>query len=318
MKTKDLFLALLMCLSWSSDYIVTKNAVEIFPPIFFSSIRFLIVSLMILPTVRRFPPKILTLILVSFPLVVLVYGTIDIGIKLNSSVIATNIVVEFHIITSVIAAYIFLNESLTKKQIYGMIIAFFGVILVIISNTISHPLELIETLFSKNHIENYFNKNNILSLIFLTISIFSWPIYAIFSKKLTKSGVFEKEIIGWTAFFGSFFGILASFIFEKNQISSIKTANFLELSYFLYAAFFGVLLPHLILHYLIKFYDVSKVSIFSLLIPFFTTIGGILFLQEKVNMTLVFGGVLLIAGIYITQSCKTAKSDNGEDLVQPV
>lgn len=319
MKIKDLFLGLLMCISWSSDYIFTKHALEIFSPIFFSSIRFFLVGVMILPTVKRFPPRIWTLILISFPLVVLVFGAIDIGIKLNSSLTVTSIVFQFHIVTSIVAAYFFLKETLTKKQIIGIIVAFLGFVLVVVSNSVSNPLEIFKNLFSKNNLELYFNKNNILSLMFLGVAVFCWPIYAISSKKLARAGVYEKEIIGWTALFGSFFGIITSFIFEKNQISSVKMASFVDLSYFFYAAFFGVLLPHLILHYLIRFYDVSKASIFSFLVPLFTAIGGVFFFHEKINAILVCGGILLIFGVYITQfsSKKNLKNKNhdGESII---
>jgi O-acetylserine/cysteine efflux transporter len=197
---------------------------------------------------------------------------------------------------------------MTKRQIYGISIAFIGVIIVIISNTISNPFEILEQISSNGSEKNffsYFDKNNIISLIFLFISVFSWPIYAIFSKKLSNEDVKESEIIGWTAFFGSFFGLIVSFIFEKNQIQSIQSANLIELSYFLYAALFGVLIPHTILHYLIKIYDVSKISGFSLLIPFFTAIGGVIFFGEKITLLLAIGGLILIFGLYISQSSKT-------------
>lgn len=301
MKKIDLFLAILMCVTWSSDYIVTKKALEIFPPIFFSSLRFFIVGLIIAPKLKRIPPKIFTLFLISVPLVVLVYGAIDIAIKMNTSITATNIIVEFHVITSILAAYFFLKETITKRQIYGIFVAFLGVLIVIVSNTINNPVDFVKNFFRVNDAILYFNKNNIISLIFLFISVFSWPIYAIFSKKLTSQDVKESEIIGWTAIFGSLFGLIISFIFEKNQIQSIQGVNFLELLSFPYAALFGVLIPHLILHYLIKFYDVSNVSIFSLLVPFFTSIGGFIFFEESFNMTLLFGGFLLIYGIYIAQ-----------------
>ena len=307
-KKTDLLLAILMCISWSSDYIITKIALESFSPIFFSSVRFFIVSLLIAPKLKRIPKKILTLILISFPLVVMVYGSVDVAIKLNSSITATNIIFNFKIITAMIASYFFLREKMTKRQIYGISIAFIGVIIVIISNTISNPFEILEQISSNGSEKNffsYFDKNNIISLIFLFISVFSWPIYAIFSKKLSNEDVKESEIIGWTAFFGSFFGLIVSFIFEKNQIQSIQSANLIELSYFLYAALFGVLIPHTILHYLIKIYDVSKISGFSLLIPFFTAIGGVIFFGEKITLLLAIGGLILIFGLYISQSSKT-------------
>jgi O-acetylserine/cysteine efflux transporter len=99
-------------------------------------------------------------------------------------------------------------------------------------------------------------------------------------------------------------------MFEKNQIQSIQSSSLIELSYFLYAALFGVLIPHVILHYLIKTYDVCKISVFSLLVPFFTAIGGVVFFGEKITLLLAIGGALLIIGIYITQFSKDIDSES--------
>lgn len=278
MKLRDLFLAILMCLTWSSDFIVTKKALEHFDPIFFSSLRFILVGLMLMPFLKNFPQKkfIKTLMIISFPLVVLTYGFIDIAIELNDSVATVNIIGEFQIITCLLAAYIFLKEKLSKIQIAGIIVAFIGVIVVILGNSFSHPLDLFYNIGSSMDLNNYFNANNTLSLFFLMISVFSYPVYLIMSKKLEHT-LDSKQIIVWTGIFGGLMGLIASLVFERNQVVSLQTADLKNYLYIFYTALFGVLIPHLILHYLIKTYDILKVSIFTLFIPIFTALNAAAF-----------------------------------------
>lgn len=302
-----IFLGTLMCLFWSLDYILTKKALELFSPIFFSSIRFFIVWVCLIPFLRRIPPKFITLIWLSFPLVVLFYAGIDIAINLNSSITAVNTFAQLQIITAIIAASIFLKEKITKKQIIGMIISFIGVVIVIISNSTKNENLFGNIIDNKNEIVIvnsiwlYFDKNNIKSFIILLIAIFSWPIYTTYSKKLTNDGVKEHEIIGWTALFGSLFGLITSFIFEENQINSIKQAGLINYSYFLYTSIFGVLIPHILFHYLVKISNVSKVSIIFLLTPFLTALGEIFFFKKEITLIFSIGGIILLLGILMSQ-----------------
>ena len=86
----------------------------------------------------------------------------------------------------------------------------------------------------------------------------------------------------------------------------MQNASLTHLSYIFYAGLIGVLVPHLILHYLIKVYGVCKASIFNLAIPFITAVGGVLFFKEKINIFIISGGILLILGVYIMQYSKSS------------
>lgn len=312
MKLRDLFLAILMCLTWSSDFIVTKKALEHFDPIFFSSLRFVLVGIMLAPFLKDFPRKhIKILFIISFPLVVLTYAFIDVAIELNDSVATVNIIAEFKIITCLLAAFIFLKEKISYTQIIGICVAFIGVSIVILGNSFAQPLEVIENI-SSSQLKTHFNKNNTLSVIFVLISTLAYPVYLIMSKKIEHE-IDKKQIVAWTAIFGGIMGIIVSLFFENNQLSSLQGAGIKNYFFLFYAAFGGVLIPHLILHHLIKHYDVLKISIFSLFIPVFTALNAAFFLKEQITFVMIIGGVVLIIGSYIADILgrKNIVSDSG-------
>lgn len=294
MKRSDIFLVILMCLFWGTDYVITKIALEHFSPIFFSSLRFFIVALFTLPFCRRRPPFFKTLFIVSFILVVLAYGFGDIGIKMNSSIGVSNIIIQSNVIVGIIAACIFLKEKLTIRHIIGIIVAFSGMIIVVIGNTV---------LGVESNGSFILDRKNLISIGFLLMTVFAWPIYTIVSKKLEEK-IDAKEIIAWTAIIGAIQGLLVSLIFETGQIKSLITMDWQLSFYVLYAGTAGILVPHLVWHHLIHRYDVSKVTSFSLLIPIITAIEGVVLLGETLNHTIIIGSVVVLYGLYLTNFSK--------------
>lgn len=276
-----------MCLTWSTDYIISKDALEHFAPIFFSGLRFLVVSVYYFPIYKNIGKFYKELFLLSFILVVLAYGFGDIGIKLNSSVTVSNVVIQFNVVVGVIFAAIFLKEKLDRNNIIGGLVAFFGMMLVVISNTTG-----------SQDSASSLDKNNLYSMIFLLTTTCAWPVYTIWSKKL-DGRVTSDEIIGYTALIGSLQSIVVSYFFESGQIQSLLTMDLKLFLYIIYAGFGGIIIPHKIWHHLIHHYSVNRVVCFSLLIPVFSAIESILYFHEHLKMMVVVGGLFVLFGLYI-------------------
>jgi O-acetylserine/cysteine efflux transporter len=293
MKLSDLLLVLTMCIFWATDYIVTKGALFTVKPIFLSVLRFGVVAFCMLPFCRRIPVKhIGSLFILSFVLVVLTYGFGDIGIDLNSSVTVANLIIETNVIVSVIFAAVFLKEKLTTKAISGVIVAFLGVILVILGNS----LDILDNIV-------VFNKSNILSFCALLFTIMSWPVYAIWSKKL-ENDLSTVEIIAWTAFLGTIQGMIVSLIFETGQLEAIKSIDLNLIGLVLYAGIGGIIVPHKILHYLIRTHNVGTTMTFSLLVPVICAIESFFIFDDELSISIIFGGVLVLYGVYLTNFSK--------------
>lgn len=295
MKLFDLFLVSVMCIFWATDYIVTKGALEHIKPIFLSVLRFGVVAACMLPFCRRIPPHFGSIFILSFVLVVLTYGFGDIGINLNSSVTVANLIIETNVIISVVFAAIFLKERLTRKAIFGIAAAFCGVVFVILGNG-----------FDILNGELISNKNNILSFGALLFTIMSWPVYAIWSKKL-EDNISTVEIIAWTGFIGSIQGLFVSVIFETGQMESLKSLDLSLIGLILYAGIGGIIVPHKILHYLIRSHSVGKTMVFSLLVPVICAVESFFVFDDKLGIVVVFGGLLVLYGVYLSNF--SGKSD---------
>ena len=300
MKLLDLFLVLTMCIFWATDYIVTKGALFTVKPIFLSVLRFGVVAICMLPFCRRIPTKHLgSLFILSFVRGVLTYGFGDIGIDLNSSVTVANLIIETNVIISVIFAAIFLKEKLTRKAIFGIIVAFLGVILVILGNS----LDILDNMIT-------LNKNNILSFGALLFTIISWPVYAIWSKIL-ENDLSTVEIIAWTAFFGSIQGMIVSLIFENGQLEIIKSMDLKLIGLVLYAGIGGIIVPHKILHHLIRTHNVGKTMTFSLLVPVICAIESFFIFNDKLSASVILGGALVLYGVYLSNFSKKSNLSIG-------
>lgn len=290
MKLLDMLLALIMCLSYATDYIVSKETLEFIPPIMLSALRFGIVALCTLPFCKRIPSYLGSLFLLSFAVSVLTYGFADIGIHLNSSATVANLIMECNIVLSIIFASFFLNEKVSKKTIIGTIIAFFGVALIVIGNSISFKLTGYE-----------FNKNNILSILALSVAVCAWPVYTISAKKLEKE-LSTVEIIAWTALIGSLQSLLISVIFEYENIKAISGLDTKNIILIIYTGIGGVIIPHKIFHYLIRNYDVTRVSSISLFVPLFVAVGSFFVFHERLGAPIFIGGLFITIGVYFTNS----------------
>ena len=287
MKLLDIFLAIIMCLTWASDYLVSKEILEIVPPILLSALRFFIVACLTIPFCRRMPPYPKSLFLMSFAVVVLTYGFADIGIHLNDSTTVANLIMECNIIISIIFAAIFLGEKINRKIITGTSIAFLGVLLIVVGES-----------FSFNSRGGYeLSKNNIISILALLVAICGWPTYTVASKKL-EDKLSTIEIIAWTALIGSIQAFIISLLFESTRIKALDVIDGKSVLLILYTGVGGVIIPHRILHYLMRKYDVSRVSMISLMVPLFVAIGSYFLFNERLGVTVAFGGILISIGIY--------------------
>jgi O-acetylserine/cysteine efflux transporter len=299
MKPIDLLLVLLMCLLWSSGYIAIKLALKVINPIFFNSLRFGLVALCALPFCRRIPRKhIFLLFQMSIILVMFAYVFAGIGISMNSSLAVANIISKLNVIMSVIFGAIFLGEKVSKSAILGIVIAFLGTALVVAGNSLIFSTSGLITL----------DKKNLISFAALSVSVLAWPIYAILSKKISKD-LLWYEIMGWTAFFGSIIAFITSMFFEANQLNIISEMDLQLFSLIFISAIGAVLIPYKIFYHLIQKYEIGKIMTASLTVPIFCAIQSYLVFGDKPGLTVIFGGTLILFGIYLTIKSPNLKNE---------
>ena len=185
-------------------------------------------------------------------------------------------------ILTIVAAHIYLKEKLDLKIILAGIISLIGVI--VIFNKPTGPTA------SREFIGN----------TFLLLSSLSWVAHEIIAKKLLKN--YDG---GTIAFYAMFIGAVTFFplyIFEIFKyplwITNVTSSGYLGLAY---GIFFASLIAYWAWQKGLKNLPAGQASFFFYLDPITGSIVSYLLLGEQITPSLIFGGVLIAAGVLLAE-----------------
>ncbi|MGQ9819443.1 MAG: DMT family transporter [Candidatus Kapaibacteriales bacterium] len=173
-----------------------------------------------------------------------------------------------------------LQEEFRLLRLIGVVLAFVGIVIILIENGIS--------LNSKNFLGNFI----------ALLATLSWAIYSVYSKPLiTKYGsIFSTAV---AMIFGFLFYLPIALLQNSlAEVSQIRTTHWLEI---LYLAIMTSGIVYLLWFYAIKRLPVSKVGVFQNLQPIFTTILAIIIFDQQITREYLYGGLLVIFGVFLTQ-----------------
>jgi len=184
-------------------------------------------------------------------------------------------------------AYYFLGEKLSLKNFLGIIISIVGVLLVILSNS----FELGGTIIG-------------ISIMFM--AVFSALIYVVILMKLSKHYSI-LTIITFQNGIGAIYFLPVFLIFEYQHFRQVEISwdlmtPLLELS-FLASGFAFIFFT-----IAMKKIGVSKANVLINLIPVFTAIFAYFMLGEQIGLQKIFGIVLVISGLFLSQMKLKSKS----------
>jgi len=284
MKTKDIFIALLVPILLGFGFVIAKPAMEYFPPFLLMGLRFTIPALIL---VWWFPvPKglLLDIFKVSFIGSSLQYGLTYSGLNLidaSSAVLLVQLETPF----GILIAFFLLKEIPTIKNIIALTISFIGVII----------------LTGAPNLEGQYLG------IFLTVSgAFTWSLGAVMAKTLSKKiGAFA--LMTWLSVFSGPMLIIISMLFDGNPVNYILSAN---LNSWLTLAFLGLIMQPIAYgawYFVLSKYPVNKVMPIMLLLPITGLITAIILLDEEPSKQVFLGGAVIIFGVCLILFRNTKK-----------
>jgi O-acetylserine/cysteine efflux transporter len=273
-KTRDIFIALIVPILLGFGFVISKPAMLDFPPFLLMGMRFTIPALIL---VWWFPiPKslLIDIFKVSFIGSTLQYGLSYTGLNLidaSSAVLLVQLETPF----GIIIAYFLLKEIPSVKNIIALIISFIGVIILT-----GAP-----------------NLNGQYVGIFLVLSgAFTWSLGAVMAKPLSKKiGAFA--LMTWLCVFSGPMLILASSIFDGNPIKYFESAN---LNSWLILAFLGFIMQPIAYgswYFVLSKYPINKVMPVILLLPIVGLTTAIFLLGEEPSKHVFLGGGIIIFGV---------------------
>ncbi|GFZ84070.1 hypothetical protein RLOatenuis_4440 [Rickettsiales bacterium] len=191
----------------------------------------------------------------------------------NVSVIA--VIEQSNVPFGVLLGILWLKERVNTRVVIGIIVAFGGAL--VLSGT---PVGI----------------ESLLGFFVLVVGAFFFPVYTIQVKKIYLD---SNIIVTWTAAYGTIFAAIFSLIFESGQVNFLVNATAKPILSICFSALGGTLFTHIIWHYLIAQYNVSRLMAFLLLIPIFGVFAGCVLLGETLTVHIIAGSILTCVGIAI-------------------
>jgi drug/metabolite transporter (DMT)-like permease len=221
----------------------------------------------------------------KYPLGTIVMGTVE-GISIyfyylaleTTTIANTTLLVYTAPIFSVILSYIFLNEKISQKTIFGIIVSFVGVVIV------SNPAKL------------SFDSQQFYGSIYALLGGFFYSAMAISSKSLT-----EKTTPLYAAFWQYLIIILMSAAFALPISSQVIISNLPSLFYLgIWAGGIAFLL------YMqgIKLVKGQIIQVITMLEIIVASLSGYFLLKEPLGINEIIGGMFIILGILVVTTKK--------------
>jgi drug/metabolite transporter (DMT)-like permease len=285
-RTKAYLALLTTALIWGFAPPIIKYTLNFVNPVEFLFIRFLIVSIIILPffviKFKEHPFKIkdLPLLLLvalcgtSFTLGLLFWGLSKTS-AMDSAVIAATCPLMI-----VAAGAIFLKEIITKQEKIGLGFAFLGTMIAVVSPLFNGKM---------------FHSGNITGNLLIFLSNITWASYSILSKKLTKK--YPSFNITAFSFFVGLITFLPLFLIQNSSLI-IKIP---AIPGILYMSLFGSIIAYFTYTYGFSLIEASEATLFTYLQPLFTAPLAVLWLKEAIYLPFIIGAVFIALGVFLTE-----------------
>ena len=286
-------MALTAVFFWSINIIIASYFATKLEPFEIAFGRWFIASLILIPTAWTGLRQNFGLLLDNWGLVVSLAVT---GIVLDNTLIyysgrtASAIDMGLLDVTGpiflVILSRIFLKTPISGQQIAGLLIAIFGVLVIILQGDLTQIAHF------------KFVSGDFIMLL----NTFCFAVYSLLQAKRPPQ-ISQSAMLAATAFTGVV--IILPFMFAtvgEHKLIHFQPADF---GVFLYLGIFNSVVSYLCWNSALARIGNIKTSIIYYLLPLFSTIGAYLVLHERVYASQLVGGVLVIGGIALVSLHKS-------------
>ncbi len=276
MNSKQILLALIVPITWGLGFTLAKIGMEQFSALLIMSIRFGIAGLVLVWFTK--PPwgHMREIFVVALIGSTIQYGLTYNGLKgIDASTAAILVQLEGPILA--LMGTVLLKEKLGLTRALGMGFAFLGVFIIAGEPRLD------------GHID---------SVILLVAGSTVWAVAQIMISRL--KGLSGITILAWVAIMATPQMLIASLIIEDGQWQAITSASLVDWSIIFYLAFIMTVVGYSVWYHLLSSVDVSQVSPFLMLLPITSIIAGMVLLDEKLTLSMIIGGLMIMTGVAST------------------
>lgn len=276
MNARDLVMILLLCLSWAGNFLTSALALRELSPLQFTSLRLLLVALLLIPFLKR-PPRDQVPRLVA---VCLLNGALHFGfsfwaLKLAGDIASPAIVMQSYVPMSALFAWVILGEHFAWRTGLAIFISFAGILVLGFDPLVLDQPE---------------------SLALMLVSSAFLALGTVFMRRLR--GVDALGLQAWSAWIGVFPLMLLCGLIDDNPLQQILAAGSTAWLGVVYAAVIASILGHSLYYILVQRHPVAQLTPWFLITPVIAIALGILFWGDRPGPRLWLGGAMVLGGVF--------------------
>lgn len=283
MGARDILLALLVQVLWGLNIVVAKAGVDALPPMFFTTLRFALVAVLVVPFFKVPWHALKGLLLLSATFGTLHFGLLFTGLTGMDAATAA-IVIQLGPPFAVLLGVVVFKEKLGWKRSLGTALAFSGVVLLAGEPTLP----------------------SIVPLIIMVGAAFGWALSNVVVKRLPE--VNPLVMTGWLSLMAVPQVGLLSLLFEEGQMAALAAADWRGWGAIVYTAIAASIVAHSLWYGLVRRHEMTQVTPFGLLAPVIGIVAAILVLGEVLTWQKAVGGTLTMIGVAIVQFRMAARA----------
>jgi len=276
MKAIHILLAVLVAVIWALGFTLAKIGLEQFPPILMMALRFTLTALVLVWFVK--PPWRLTGWIF---LIALISGTIQYSLTFNGldrlDASTAVLIIQLEVPFAALLAAVFLHEHFGWQRFAGLVLGFAGVVLIV----------------GEPRLQSDFT-----GVVLIVGGAFTFAVGQVIVRAIGKVGGFT--LIAWVAVFTAPQLLVASYLFETDQIEIIRNADLQAWAVVAYLGLVMTALGYAMWYHLLGIYPINRVVPFLLLLPVMSVVFSVVLLGESLTTLVLGGGALVILGVAVT------------------
>ena len=257
MAPQDLALAVLINAVWGLTFIAAKVALNSFPALLATGLRFALVLLILVPFLRVVPGQMRTVMGIAVFAGGLHFALVFTGFDLATSISAMAVVAQLALPFATLIAVFFFGERIRWRRSLGIALAFAGVVVISFDPTVFEQVEAVV----------------LVGLGALCMAI------AQNLMRLTK-GVSPMNMQAWIAVFSAPLLLALTWPMESGQVAAVTGADSLAWGALAFVAIGSSVIAHSGMFYLINRYPVTLVAPLLVMAPIFGVLFAVWLLDE--------------------------------------
>ncbi|MFC3227093.1 DMT family transporter [Marinibaculum pumilum] len=285
MAPQDLALAVLINAVWGLTFIAAKVALNSFPALLATGLRFALVLLILVPFLRVVPGQMRTVMGIAVFAGGLHFALVFTGFDLATSISAMAVVAQLALPFATLIAVFFFGERIRWRRSLGIALAFAGVVVISFDPTVFEQVEAVV----------------LVGLGALCMAI------AQNLMRLTK-GVSPMNMQAWIAVFSAPVLLALTWPMESGQVAAVAGADSLAWGALAFVAIGSSVIAHSGMFYLMNRYPVTLVAPLLVLAPIFGVLFAVWLLDEVLTWRIVIGASVTLAGVFIVAVREPARA----------